>query len=85
MIQPGTIVKAKAGRDSGRFFAVLSVEDGYAYIADGKTRRIERPKKKKLIHLAATAVQLGAEDRQTDRSLRMSLARLNGEAGKETL
>ena len=75
----------KSSMDSGRFFAVLSVEDGYAYIADGKTRRIERPKKKKLIHLAATAVQLGAEERQTDRSLRKSLAQLNGEAGKETL
>ena len=84
-MQTGRIVKAKAGRDSGRFFAVLSVENGYAYIADGKTRRIERPKKKKLIHLAATAGQLGVDELETNRKLRRALAGLNGEDGKETL
>ncbi len=84
-MQPGTIVKAKAGRDSGRFFAVLSVEDAYAYIADGKTRRVERPKKKKLIHLAATAGRLDAGELETNKKLRRALAGLNGGDGNETL
>lgn len=55
----GSIVRAKAGRDKGRFFVVLRLEANYAYIADGKTRRIEKPKKKKLIHLspANTVIQ----------------------------
>lgn len=52
-IVKGSVVRAKAGREKGSFFVALKVEDGYAYIADGKTRRIEKPKKKKLIHLSA--------------------------------
>ena len=51
-IVKGSIVKAKAGRDKDGFFVVLKVESGYAYIADGRTRKIEKPKKKKLIHLS---------------------------------
>ena len=53
-IQKGSIVRAKAGRDTGGFFVVLSVSKGYALIADGKRRRLEQQKKKKLRHIAAT-------------------------------
>lgn len=48
----GSIVRAKAGREKDNFFVVLGVESAYAYIADGRTRKLEKPKKKKLIHLA---------------------------------
>lgn len=50
----GSIVRAKAGREKGGFFVVLKVESGFAFIADGRTRRVEKPKKKKLIHLSAS-------------------------------
>ena len=50
-ITVGTLVFSKAGRDKGEMFLTLSVENGYAYIADGDLRRVEKPKKKKLIHL----------------------------------
>ncbi len=53
-IEKGSIVKASAGRDKGGFFVVLDTDGEFAYIADGRTRRIECPKKKKLIHLCAT-------------------------------
>ncbi len=53
-IEKGSIVRASAGRDKGGFFVVLDADSEFAYIADGRTRRIERPKKKKLIHLCAT-------------------------------
>ena len=51
-IQKGSIVRAKSGRDKGKFFLVLSVEGHFAFIADGKTRKLEKPKKKNLLHLA---------------------------------
>ncbi|MBQ9673667.1 MAG: KOW domain-containing RNA-binding protein [Ruminococcus sp.] len=54
MIKEGSIVKAKAGRDKDLFFVVVKLEGGYAYIANGKRRKVEAPKKKKLIHLQAT-------------------------------
>ncbi len=53
-IVKGSIVRAMAGRDKENFFVVLDVEGCYAFIADGKRRKIEAPKKKKLIHLAPT-------------------------------
>ena len=47
-----SIVIAKAGRDKGKLFVVLDVMGDYAYIADGKSRKIEKPKKKKIKHLS---------------------------------
>ncbi len=49
-IVKGSIVKAKAGRDKDSFFVVLSVNCGFALIADGKRRTVEHPKNKKLKH-----------------------------------
>ncbi len=50
----GSIVKALAGKEKGSFFVVTDCNGIYAYIADGKRRRLEKPKKKKLIHLSPT-------------------------------
>ncbi len=50
-ISPGDIVYSIAGRDSGCYFAVIAVENNFAFICDGKSRKIEKPKKKKVKHL----------------------------------
>ena len=51
-ILPGAVVVSKAGRDEGRTFLVIaSLDDEYVLIADGKTHRTEKPKKKKRKHL----------------------------------
>lgn len=51
MIEIGCIVRSTAGRDQGRFLVVLALEGEYAFLADGKVRRITKPKKKKQKHL----------------------------------
>lgn len=53
-IKKGSIVRAMAGRDKENFFVVLEVDEKFAVIADGKRRKVEHPKRKKLIHLAPT-------------------------------
>lgn len=53
-IKIGSVVRSKAGRDKGNLFLVVDVRDGYAYVADGKLRKTEKPKKKKLKHLQGT-------------------------------
>lgn len=53
-IVKGSIVKATAGRDKDSFFVVLSTDSEFALIADGKRRRVEHPKRKKVKHLEAT-------------------------------
>jgi len=52
-IEAGRAVLSKAGRDAGRQFVTLRVEGDFAYVADGKLRKVEKPKKKKRMHLRA--------------------------------
>ena len=53
-IAPGCVVRSKAGRDEERLFIVLSLEgEEFAYVADGDLRKVEKPKLKRLKHLAA--------------------------------
>ena len=45
------IVVSLAGRDKGKLFVILKIENGYALIADGRSRRIVKTKRPKLKHL----------------------------------
>jgi ribosomal protein L14E/L6E/L27E len=65
----GLVVRALAGRDRGGYFVVLSTEDGYAVIADGKRRRLDAPKRKNIRHLQMTCETVELEG-VTDRKLR---------------
>ena len=76
-IVKGSIVRAKAGRDKDKFFVVLRTDGEYAYISDGRRRKAEKPKKKKLIHLAPTnSVYTGSTE--TNPKLREILKNHNG-------
>lgn len=50
-IKQGDIVIAMTGRDKGKYFLVVFLEDDMAYIVDGKTRKVDNPKKKNIKHL----------------------------------
>ncbi|MFW5647741.1 MAG: RNA-binding protein [Candidatus Alkaliphilus sp. MAG34] len=51
----GQIVKSKAGRDKGRVFVVFGKIDAkHVLVVDGSLRRVDRPKKKQIKHLAKT-------------------------------
>ncbi len=68
----GSVVIAKAGRDKGKPFVVTEMIDRrFAVIADGRRRPLERPKKKNLIHLQATAAAIDCVT--TNRQLRIAL------------
>lgn len=47
----GQLVYSKSGRDKGRLLVVVDIKDQYLYLADGKLRKIDRPKKKKIKHV----------------------------------
>ncbi|OGO87636.1 MAG: hypothetical protein A2Y15_02465 [Clostridiales bacterium GWF2_36_10] len=48
----GLMVISLAGRDKGRIAAVIAVvDDKFVLIADGRARKTETPKKKKLKHI----------------------------------
>ena len=54
-ISKADIIVSMAGRDKGGLFYVLRVENGYAFLANGKQRTMENPKRKKLKHLRFAA------------------------------
>lgn len=80
----GSIVLSLAGRDRKRLFVIVAVDeaDGYVYVADGKLRQIQHPKKKKSKHIkvveqASAAVKEACLDGTvTNRQLRETLAPL---------
>ena len=53
----GSIVLSLAGRDRKRPFVIVALDEvnGYVYVADGKLRQIQHPKKKKSKHVKVIA------------------------------
>lgn len=51
VISPGDIVYSIAGRDKGCYFAVMAVDDNFALICDGRNRKTDKPKRKKVKHI----------------------------------
>jgi len=86
-IVAGSLVYSAAGRDKGKEFLVLSVEDNICFVADGKLRKAENPKKKKLKHLMGTnkvsaplIEKIQSGDAPTNSEIRKFLKLLNEEA-----
>lgn len=69
----GMIVKSKAGHDFGRFYVVVKILNGRAFIADGKLRKIEKPKAKNPAHLSRSTKVVDLSNFKTDKSLRKLL------------
>ena len=72
--QTAMVVRSKAGRDKGQWMAVLSTDGEFATVANGKSRRLESPKRKCLKHLAPTGEILDVRSLSTNRELRAALA-----------
>ena len=51
-IEEGRVVRSLQGRDCGRYFVVLKLEgEDFVLYADGLTRKLDHPKKKKVKHI----------------------------------
>ena len=53
---PGDVVRSAAGHDRGDLFLVCRAEGDFLWLADGKRRKIETPKKKRRKHVVSTGV-----------------------------
>ena len=51
LIQISDVVVSTAGRDQGQFFYVIKEEPIYLYLANGKDRPLDKPKRKKRKHV----------------------------------
>ena len=75
------LVEATAGREKGKLFFVLDTDGEYLLLADGKSRRVEAPKRKKRKHarfIAETdsrvAEKIRESERVTNSELRKAIA-----------
>ena len=50
-VDKSSLVVSKAGRDKGQLFYVIDADVQYVYLADGKSRKLEKPKRKKRKHI----------------------------------
>ena len=80
-IAKADIVQSDAGRDKGKLFFVLDMEGEYLLLADGKTRSVETPKRKKRRHVLFVASEetrvsekITGEEKITNSELRRALA-----------
>ena len=71
------MVLSLSGKDKNTFLAVISADENYIYLSDGKNRLIENPKRKNRKHVRPTDTVLTDEQMATNRELRRSLQKYN--------
>ena len=84
------IVRSIAGRDAGKIFFVLDTQDEFLMLADGKSRRLEAPKRKKRKHTefvgrseCRVAEKIRSEEKVTNSELRRTLAAYGGDGNPD--
>ena len=80
-IAKSSIVRSDAGRDKGKLFIVMAVQGEYLLLADGKSRKLESPKRKKRKHVLFVAAdenrvsqKIISDEKVTNSELRRTLA-----------
>jgi len=80
-IAVGQVVRSLAGHDSDSFYVVLAVQPGRVFLADGRQRKLAKPKAKNVRHIQKTNTIIPMDDCKTDKKLRTLLKPLNQAAG----
>lgn len=86
-LQLGQIVRSTAGRDKNQFYVIVDYiqeDSDWYFLADGDIRKISKPKKKNIKHIAKTNMidtilseKLNSNVKIQDSELRMVLDRYN--------
>ena len=66
----GQLAISRSGHDEGRLYVILKEEGAYVYLADGRIKTLEKPKKKNKKHIQAikrlpgNVMELLSQDRE---------------------
>ncbi|MBQ1603425.1 MAG: KOW domain-containing RNA-binding protein [Oscillospiraceae bacterium] len=89
-IAKADLVEAIAGREKGKPFFVLDTQGEYLLLADGKSRRLETPKRKKQKHVrllpqfdCRVADKIRSNEKITNSELRKALAVIGGKSNPD--
>ena len=90
-ISKSDVVLSTAGRDKGLLFYVIETDGVYASLVNGKERKLEQPKRKKLIHVRKVlrsdsdlARRIRADERILNSELRRELAAIGQQINVST-
>ena len=72
-LEIGNVVKSIAGRDKDSYFCVVEQSGDYVFIADGKERKLSKPKRKKIKHIQITQYKLHSEALQANKHLKKAI------------
>ena len=74
-IMVGRVCVSRAGRDKGKYLVIVGhADEKHVFLADGALRMIERPKRKKLMHVTVLADSLNQEERASNAAIKKALA-----------
>ncbi|MCI8650044.1 MAG: hypothetical protein HFG20_08010 [Anaerotruncus sp.] len=78
LLESGQVVRSTAGHDQGQLFVAVSVQGAFVWLVNGKTRPLEKPKRKSVKHIRKTNLVLEGSSIATNRKLRQALAAVEG-------
>ena len=89
IVETAGFVLSRNGRDAGKRFIVIGIEEEiYALIADGKTRSVDKPKRKKIKHLkpegkisSHISMKISSGEKITNNEIRRALAEYSAAIG----
>lgn len=83
-VSKSDIVISIAGHDAGKLFYVIDTDGIYCWLANGKERKLENPKRKKLKHVRGVprtetrvAAKILSGDKVLNSELRRDLAKIS--------
>ena len=71
----GELVICNAGREKDRLMCVVTFDEKYVYVCDGKERLLNNPKRKNPKHIVKTNKLISQDMFLTDRALRKALSK----------
>ena len=88
-MKKGDVVISLNGRDGGKRFLIVGTQDHYSLLADGKGRRLEKPKRKKNKHVKLEGIaddriaeKLKSGEKVTNNEIRRALAQYAADHGE---
>lgn len=89
-IKQGDVVQSLAGHDKGALFCVVGIDGGFLLLADGKERKLNAPKRKRVKHARRAGqpshpvfLRLRAGEPVGDNEVRRALAAFRDERNQQ--
>ena len=73
-MEKGNLVIATKGKEKNQYFVILSIDNKFAYIVDGKRLKTVNPKKKNLKHIQKASKEKLSDIVLDDKNARVNMA-----------